>query len=391
MSTIRELADYYVARLASQYRLQTKAPAHVGLFAKQMLADALAMEISPAFNIDTAAGEQLDIIGKYVGVDRDVQVADTRPYFGFVTADYPTEPQNPNGFVIAASLTINANGVWYETEFTNQSVSQLSDYQYRQLIKIKIATNSSDNTMASLQALIATFFDGQLQVRDNKDMTMAYFYGLAIQLPLSVLQTYLPRPMGVGITVDRNISFDVTLNAVPAFNSETPSPLIDFGSIGTPVTKAMVITNAYSVPFTITAIELHGGAFGVSGITPALPVTLNQGDSISLAVSGNPITSGPLSGSLMLTITSAKGTEYFGIDLAMVSTISPYAPGLASDNFDNYPDGPLPTPSGGFNWDSSGESYQMAIVSVDNFDNYPDGPLPAPNLGSGWSSDGKTA
>jgi len=283
---ITTVADYYAQRLGNLYRAKPKASATVALLAKQMLADDLVSSFNLGFDIDQAVGAQLDIIGKYVGVSRDVQVEDTRPYFGFVTATYPTEPQNPNGFVIAASISINADGVWYEAEFSNQSTTQLADYQYKQLLKIKISTNSSDNTMASLQKQIQTFFDGQLQCRDNKDMTMAYYYSRSIQLPLSVLQSYLPRPMGVGITVDRAPEWDMEVNGIASFNSSTPSP-----SLSIEITDTMFeLTNASDTSFTVIAIELDDPAYSLSGLVPSLPAVVGMPGLLTfhLIASGTP-------------------------------------------------------------------------------------------------------
>ena len=306
---IKEVADYYVQRLGNLYRTKPKAAATIALLAKQTLADNLVSSFNAGFDLDLAVGEQLDIIGKYVGVSRDVQVEDTRPYFGFVTATYPTEPQNPNGFVIAASISINADGVWYEAEFSNQSTTQLADYQYKQLLKIKISTNSSDNTMASLQKQIETFFNGQLQCRDNKDMTMAYYYSRSIQLPLSVLQSYLPRPMGVGITVDRAPEWDMEVNGIASFNSSTPSP-----SLSIEITDTLFeLTNASDTSFTVIAIELDDPAYSLSGLVPSLPAVVGMPGLLTfhLIASGTPQ---PQS-TMTIWISSAIGTVAYAVTL----------------------------------------------------------------------------
>jgi hypothetical protein len=277
---VSNLQDYYVARLASIYRNQPKASATVALFVKQLQADGLALLLNPAYDLSQAQGAQLDVIGKYVGVSRDVQVPDTRPYFGFSTESYPAGDQNPNGFTLVNSIATNAQGIWYRIQFANQSTSQLSDFSYRQLIQLKIMTNASDCTMAAIQDLIAVLFPGQLRLRDNLDMSATYFYGAGFQLPLSVLVNSFPRPMGVEIAAQTDVGFDVLVDGAPAFNSQIQNPIVQF----TEVTETFTITNVQELPFTVTEVEMDDIGFVASGFSPALPVTLNIGDSLTFDV-----------------------------------------------------------------------------------------------------------
>ena len=314
------LEDYYVARMSSIYRSKPKASATVALFAKQMLADGLALEIPTTLEIDTAVGAQLDLIGKYVGAPRDVGVADNRPYFGFVTYDYPAGVQNPEGFVIYTSLAINATGVWFEYEFTGKSSSQLPDFSYRQLLKLKILTNFNFNTMSDVQAQITGFFPNQLQLRDNQDMTLTYFYGGTFQLPLSVLESALPRPMGVKVNAVPAIAFDVLVSSLPAFNSQTPSPLIAFGEVSGSATLQISIVNVTSAPFTILAFNSTNPDFTTSGYVPPLAVTLNLGESLTFDLVFTASLEGPVSGALQMFLTSLAGVSRFDIDLTAAGT-----------------------------------------------------------------------
>jgi len=280
MASISDVVKFYTDRMANIYRSKPKASAQMALFVKQMLADNLVSELNPAYDIDLATGAQLDVIGKYVGVSRDVQVPDTRPYFGFVTADYPAGDQNLNGFTIAASVFINAQGIWYRCAFVDQSTSQLPDYSYAQLIKIKIATNFSDDTMQSVQEQISGFFPGQLQLRDNQDMTMSYFFGSKFQLPISVLKSYLPRPMGVNIDVSPAIGFDVLVDGVETYSSQTAAPEIHMAGAA----AMFEIINRTSTPFTIIAVAASDPVILISGFTPALPALLADTESLTFTL-----------------------------------------------------------------------------------------------------------
>lgn len=327
MATIRELADYYVTLLASIYETKYKASNTTALFAKQLLADNLIAEFGLGFDLDTAVGAQLDILGKYIGAPRDVGIEDTRPFFGFVDYDYPAGDQNLNGFVLYESIAVNASGIWYEYGFSGQATTALTDFQYRQLMKLKISTNSTENTMAAIQNQIEDFFSGQLQLRDNKDMTLTYFYGTSFQLPLSVLEAYLPRPMGVGVTAVEAIGFDVTVDGEPAFNSETPSPMIAFGPVTDSLAKTIVITNAKTSEFTIIAIVSNSVNFVVSAVTPSLPATLESEENLQFTLTATGTESVEATGMLEIFINSSAGLSSYQVDLSADITITPLSGG----------------------------------------------------------------
>lgn len=315
------LSAYYADRLASIYRGKPKASATISLLVRQIIADGLALDLDPAFDLDTATGQRLDIIGKYVGAPRDVGVPDTRPYFGFVTYDYPAGDQNLHGFTSYTSLSLNSDGIFLQYEFLGKSTSQLPDYTYRQLLKLKIATNSSNNSMDAIQKQIEDFFPGQLQLRDNQDMSLDYFYGSTFQLPVSVLTSALPRPMGVRVNASKAIGFDVAVDTIPAYTSETPHPLVDWGLISSSTAKAFLLTNATESPFTVLTITADGD-FSVSDIAPALTVALAQGESVGFNVTANVGEGLTLSGTLRVYLSSAAGLSVYTTQLAATKDTS---------------------------------------------------------------------
>jgi hypothetical protein len=391
MATIRELCDYYVARMASIYRSKPKASNNVALIVKQLLADNLISEFQAGFDIDQAVGAQLDILGKYIGAPRDVGIEDTRPFFGFVDYDYPAGDQNPNGFVLYESLATNASGIWYEYGFSGQATTQLTDFQYRQLMKLKISTNSTENTMDAIQNQIADFFPGQLQLRDNLDMTITYYFGSSFQLPLSVLEAYLPRPMGVGVTAVEAIGFDVTVDGSPAFNSETPDPAVDFGTTQFSSSKTFVLTNAKTSSFTVVAIVISegGSIYSVGTPTPLPPVVLDQGESIEFVVSAqSTLLVSNFPGIVSIFINSDAGLQRFDVDLT-VTIDGVFIDWMAFDNFDDYADGVISSWSDSWGWFASGTFEDKNVpLSVEDFESYSDGTILELTAGSGWLGDG---
>jgi len=308
----KDLSSYYVERLASIYRSKPKASATIALLTKAVTGDGLVFDLNTAFDLEQAFGDQLDTIGKYVGAPRDVGVVDFTNFFGFVTYAYPTGTDNEHGFISYSSISLNRDAVWLKYASSGRSSSMLPDFSYRQLIKLKIVTNSSDNTTGSIQDQIELFYNRALQLRDNQNMTMTYFYSRTFQLPTTVLEQYLPRPMGVGITIVEAIGFDVRVGTQPAYTSETPHPIVDFGITNTSVIKIFSITNVTHTPFTIDSIIIDS-PFVVANFSPSLPVTLNFGEELTFTVqlftAGEPL--GPISIPLEMTVFSEAGAAIY--------------------------------------------------------------------------------
>ncbi len=154
--TTQELIDYYADLLILQYRGKPNAYATIQTLVGPMIMDRLPLLVQAAFAIDTAVGVQLDVLGKYAGVQRRNQ--------------------------------------------TFNSLVVLSDDDFRLLIKVKVIQNNSGSSLKDIQALLFTFFPGTLLVFDNQDMALSYFFnssGSAELAEVFVRNDFLPRPMGV--------------------------------------------------------------------------------------------------------------------------------------------------------------------------------------------------
>jgi hypothetical protein len=243
--TLTEILDYYQSLMARQYADLPRASANIRNYVAQANGENFLPQLDQAFNLDTAVGAQLDIIGKYIGVSRIVNVPLTTQYFGFW--DYTVvdpDDQNPNGFYdylnggstgapvinvpAATTVTISVDTLVYSSrvdgdlvinadfiqslsafayaEFfsylnSQSNTSSLSDGQYRFLLRLQIVLNHSNGSLASIQDYLNQFFPNQITVVDNKDMTLSYSATTSVPLPIGILEAYLPRPMGVGITV----------------------------------------------------------------------------------------------------------------------------------------------------------------------------------------------
>ncbi len=160
--TTEELAAYYSNLLIMQYHNKTKAKAMVEATVTPVFIDQLPVEVQNAYNILTAEGVQLDVLGKYVGATRYGARSDGTP----VTLD---------------------------------------DDDFRQLIKLIIIKNNAGSSLSVIQELLSAAFPSQIFCSDSQNMGLSYVLieSLGTEDLLEVIVTggYLPKPMGVSISV----------------------------------------------------------------------------------------------------------------------------------------------------------------------------------------------
>lgn len=199
---INSAVNYYKELLLYQYQNQVKATETIDLLVRAVISELVPLDIMNAFDIETAVGKQLDILGKYIGLSRRVAITPTKPFW--TLADYTTyNPSVPvEGLTDYVDRTINSDSVFYVYSFANESFSDLTDFQYRQMLKLKITLNNSDNTLMTISSILWSFFNGGMVVYDTKDMFLSYAITddqssiavLAFQLGL------VPKPQGVGVS-----------------------------------------------------------------------------------------------------------------------------------------------------------------------------------------------
>ena len=199
---LTSLVDHYVERLGIQYRDKPNARALVALFCQAALADGVPLQLSDAFNLDTAAGPQLDILGKYIGAIRSVLSTIGTDYFGFVL---DAGGGNTDGFQddnLNGSAIWNPDGLFLTDNYLIANRTDLPDSSFAILLRLKIVLNANDGTLASIQDLLKLFFPSLITVVDNRDMTLTYTVSRLVPVPADVIASYLPKPMGCGITVN---------------------------------------------------------------------------------------------------------------------------------------------------------------------------------------------
>ena len=150
----------------------------------------LLRNFSNLFDIDQAVGQQLDMIGVWVGISRNIAVPLTGVYFAFNTA-----------------LVGFNQGAWLGIGNATSGLTVLGDLDYLLLLKAKIAANHWDGTIPGAYKIWGIVFANQpftLMIQDGQDMTMAIIVvgtiNTAVTLSLIINGYITLRPAGVLIT-----------------------------------------------------------------------------------------------------------------------------------------------------------------------------------------------
>lgn len=159
-----ELIEYYRNLLIIQYSVLEKAPAHIRALIDVIMFFDLMIEVRDAYDIDTAVGVQQDILGKYLGIDRNI----------------PVSP-----FV-------------------------LSDTDYRFYQRLKIIQNNSNHSTKSIVELVFQIFGTDLLFFDRYNMSIAYIFPVAVEALVITAKDLglLPKPAAVGLSV--SFTVDIT-------------------------------------------------------------------------------------------------------------------------------------------------------------------------------------
>lgn len=152
--------DSYLDLITSEHRPQPNFVATLTALLQPCVdIQAAIASIVPAFDLDTAVGVQLDVLGQWINTSRAVREPIDSVYFSF----------NVSG------LGFN-EGAWFETGDPTDSIQSLPDDAYRLYEKARVLNNSWDGSIPDAYAIFDRLFadDGfLLYIFDNGDLTMS--------------------------------------------------------------------------------------------------------------------------------------------------------------------------------------------------------------------------
>lgn len=152
--------------------------------------------IQPAFDLDTAIGAQLDIIGLWVGQSRIISNILILGFFGFAD-DFAARP-----FGEVTNPTFG--GVWYELNAPFSGSTVLSDPDYLTILKARIVRNQSKGELSDIENALQFIFGVGCSVADAGNLGLQLTISAPITSTGEALLTtldLLPRPAGVPITM----------------------------------------------------------------------------------------------------------------------------------------------------------------------------------------------
>ena len=197
--------------LIVQYRQSPKNRAVIDLLVELIFANNLILKIRDlCLSVDKSEGAQLDVVGKWVGIDRYYNAIDLweHPYTSLVyyntiqTSDYD---QYQGGFSTYENFESHEGGfLTYEAwQDVRTKTNQIGDEYFRHLIKLKIIYNSINHTCKNIDDAIWKWSDGNVYTTWNA-MEVTYHYDSSYKnvMTLASYKDILPHPTGCIIILE---------------------------------------------------------------------------------------------------------------------------------------------------------------------------------------------
>lgn len=208
---LQEIKKWAKDLLILQYRRSAKNQQLIELMVELLCANNLIPQIRDlCLNVDLSVGAQLDVVGKWVGIDRYYTAIDLweQPYLALVNYsnvqadDYE---QWQGGFSSFSTFEDNDGGfltykLWQDTR---TKVNQMGDEYFRALIKLKIIKNSIVFTNKNIDAAIYSWSNGQVYTTwDTMQITYHYPASMHNLFQLATYKDVLLAPTGCAIVIE---------------------------------------------------------------------------------------------------------------------------------------------------------------------------------------------
>ena len=175
----------YTELITNYHAGKPRFVAHVDLSTRPLTDASTALQgLVTAFDIDSAVGAQLDILGEWIGRTRIVRQPISGVYFSFDTDGLGWD-----------------QGIWQGPYDPDAGYTSLSDDTYRIVLKAKIAINNWNGQNDTLPPILEAALEGsglKMQIVDNQDMTISVWVfpeedisQVSLELIAAIRQGYL--------------------------------------------------------------------------------------------------------------------------------------------------------------------------------------------------------
>lgn len=210
LQNLQDVKDWAKDLIILQYHQSKRNRQLIELMVDNLFANNLILKIRDlCLNVEKSEGAQLDVVGKWIGIDRYYNAIDLweQPYTALVNysnIDDDSYEAWQGGFSTYSNFADNDGGfltyaAWKETR---TKVNQMGDNYYRDLIKLKIIKNSISFTNKNIDDAIWEWSNGQVYTTWGV-MEVTYHYPSSMHnlFQLAVYKNVLLAPTGCTINL----------------------------------------------------------------------------------------------------------------------------------------------------------------------------------------------
>lgn len=206
--SLESIKEWACNLIIMQYRNSLKNREFIKLLVELIFANNILLRIRDGFNIDSAVGIQLDIIGAWVGIDRFYNYVDYpyRPWFSLI--DWNKEPDtNLQGGFSTYENFDDENGGFVTYQDILYEKRRLNDADFRKIINLKIIKNNLYMTCKNIDDAIWNFFDQDVYTTWNKkNLIYKYNNNIADFIKICESKNVLPCPTGMKVVLEEIIN-----------------------------------------------------------------------------------------------------------------------------------------------------------------------------------------
>ncbi len=202
--TVEQIVQYYTNLLIIQYKGKPKAEATIALIAEIQAMNNVQFDVESGFDINTAVGKQLDILGKWIGVNRNYQGTDyPDKVFGFT--NYTDADSGQEGFLDYSDYDTKKGTFLTYNEIVGNK-QKLNDEDYRIVLRLQIVCNNANMSQSAIDNLLFQYFGNSIIASSSNQMDLTYFIAESIaKLGIILLKKkVLPKPMAVRVKAINN-------------------------------------------------------------------------------------------------------------------------------------------------------------------------------------------
>ncbi len=197
-----QVKEAYRQLLIVQYYDKPKAIETIKLHIDMLLMNALPWKIRDlCLNVDESVGVQLDVIGKWVGIDRYISSSkyEGKLWYSYIDWQDETEPNSLQGGLRDWDNEENTDGPFLSYEDIITSQRKLDDDTFRTLIKLKIVKNNTNHTAKNIDDNLFNLFGNKVYIDWSTPLQMVYNYkpSLASIIEIAKDKNCLPCPTGI--------------------------------------------------------------------------------------------------------------------------------------------------------------------------------------------------